>query len=129
MSPETSEDPQAMMLQAAVAKKRSSAAANNPGRWNRWLGKPAGDEAEAQAKNQELQEQNNTQSQLINKLKSEMVRIQSSHKEETYNKQQQIIQMQREMEAVEVHNTNLLKQLELARKLEHFAAQDLTTTL
>ncbi|KAL3932922.1 MAG: hypothetical protein SGBAC_010622 [Bacillariaceae sp.] len=129
VSPETSEDPQAMMLQAAVAKKRSSAAANNPGRWNRWLGKPAGDEAEAQAKNQELQEQNNTQSQLINKLKSEMVRIQSSHKEETYNKQQQIIQMQREMEAVEVHNTNLLKQLELARKLEHFAAQDLTTTL
>mmetsp|Transcript_18466 Transcript_18466/g.45767 ORF Transcript_18466/g.45767 Transcript_18466/m.45767 type:complete len:995 (-) Transcript_18466:2335-5319(-) len=129
VSPEKSEDPQAMMLQAAVAKKRSSAAANNPVRWNQWFNKPNGDQAEFQAKIQELQEQNNSQAELVKKLKSEIVRIQSSHKEETYNKQQKIIQVQREMEAVELSNTNLVKQLELARKLEHFAAQDLTTTL
>ncbi|CAJ1942364.1 unnamed protein product [Cylindrotheca closterium] len=130
VSPEKSEDPQAMMLQAAVAKKRSSAAVNNHGRWNQWFNKQAtGDEAEFQAKVQELQEQNNSQTQLIKKLRSEIVRIQSNHKEENYTKQQQIIQVQREMEAIELQNTNLMKQLELARKLEHFAAQDLTTTL
>lgn len=119
------------MLQAAVAKKRSSEAANNPGRWNKWFNnqQPTGDQAESQAKIQELQEQNASQAELIKKLRSEIVRIQSNHKEESYTTQQQILQVQREMEAVELANTNLVKQLELARKLEHFAAQDLMTTL
>jgi hypothetical protein len=76
-----------------------------------------------------LEAEKANQADIIKTLRSEIVRIQSSHKEETYHKQQKIVQVQREMEAVEVHNTNLIKQLELARKLENFAAQDLTTTL
>jgi hypothetical protein len=76
-----------------------------------------------------LEAEKANQADIIKTLRSEIVRIQSSHKEETYHKQQQIVQVRREMEAVEVHNTNLIKQLELARKLENFAAQDLTTTL
>jgi hypothetical protein len=77
----------------------------------------------------DLEEENLSQADIIKALRSEIVKIQSSHKEESYNDQQKVAQVRREMEAVELTNTNLLKQLDLARKLEHFSAQDLTTTL
>eukprot|EP00980_Cylindrotheca_fusiformis_P008254 scaffold1736_cov127-Cylindrotheca_fusiformis.AAC.68 len=123
------EDPQALFLQAAFEKKKAAAAA--PGAWKNWglFSKGSDDRGETQARIQELEAERANQADIIKTLKSEIVRIQSNHKEETYRKQQQILQVRKEMEAIELHNTNLIKQLELARKLENFAAQEFTTSL
>lgn len=122
-------DPQALFLQAALEKKKASsaAAANAAAGGRRWLGgmwnkgsEDTGDDPQLQVK--ELEEANAKQLETIKSLRSEMVKIQTMFKEEAYGNQQKMQQLQKEKEAVELKNTNLMKELGLARKLENFAA-------
>ena len=64
-----------------------------------------------------LEGENILKEQEIKTLKSEMVKMQTSYKEQAYSKTQACEKIQKEMEALELKNTNLLKELELARKL------------
>ena len=58
----------------------------------------------------------------ISRFLLNLCEIQTMFKEEAYGNQQKMQQLQKEKEAVELKNTNLMKELELARKLENFAA-------
>merc|ERR1712124_190108 len=64
-----------------------------------------------------LEVKNSKQEMEIKALKSEMVKIQSKYKEQAYGKTQQLEQLAKEKEALEMKNINLLEELELARKL------------
>ena len=120
-------DPQALFLQAALQKRNVK---NNPmGSSTRnffggLFNKPSEDEDEASVRMQELQEENNKQAEIIKNLRSEMVKMQTMFKEEAYSKQQEIQAVRKEKEAVELKNTNLMKELELARKLESLTNRD-----
>ena len=119
------EDPQALFLQAAFEKKRASVT-SPAGGWG-WGGIFKGaseDQTESQSKLQELKDENANQADIIKTLRSEIVRLQSRHKEEIYTNQQQVLQVKRDMEAVQLKNTNLTKELELARKLERFSKEE-----
>ena len=59
----------------------------------------------------------------IKNLKSEMVKMQTSYKEQAYSKTQACENLKKELEAIELKNTNLLKELELARKLNRTMAE------
>jgi len=119
-SDEASAEPQALFLAAAVEKKAVSAA-NANGSWRlgrRIFGMSSVDsEDEAQALINKLEGENILKEQEIKTLKSEMVKMQTSYKEQAYSKTQACEKIQKEMEALELKNTNLLKELELARKL------------
>jgi len=64
-----------------------------------------------------LENENSKQGVEIKTLKSEMVKMQSKYKEQAYNKKQHFDQLLKEKEAIELTNANLLKELELARKM------------
>ena len=72
---------------------------------------------------QELEAENKQQAELIKNLQSEMMKLQVSFKDQAYNAHLQIQELTKEREAVEVKNANLIRELDLARKLESFAAQ------
>jgi chromosome segregation ATPase len=120
-------DPQALFLQAAFEKKRANTAAAGGG-WNVLGGlfnKASEDDDEANVCVQELEEENNKQAEIIKNLRSEMVKMQTMFKEEAYSNQQRMQLLQKEREAVDLKNTGLMKELELARKLESFATQEI----
>lgn len=111
-------DPQALFLAAAVEKKK---AVHPPHNASSWLGgifhKTSDVEDDVQIRVDELEVENAKQSVEIKHLKSEMVKMQSMYKGIGYSNQQVIEQLQKENEAVELKCSNLLKELELARKL------------
>jgi predicted nucleic acid-binding Zn-ribbon protein len=120
-------DPQALFLQAAFEKKRAGLN-RDPSRWNVIGGlfnKASEDGNESDSRLQELEEENTKQLATIKNLRSEMVKIQTTFKEQAYGSQQKMQQVQKEREAIELKNTNLMKELELARKLQSIAAQDM----
>lgn len=120
-------DPQALFLLAAVEKKRTGNAANN-GATSSWLGgifnKASETEDDAHNRIDELEVENAKQLVEIKQLKSEMVKMQTMYKDIGYCNQQLIEQLQKENEAVELKCSNLTKELELARKLNHSMAEN-----
>ncbi len=126
-SSEAAIDPQALFLAAAVQKSAANAsAANANGSWRlgrRIFGMPSGDdEDETQAIINKLEGENTLKENEIKNLKSEMVKMQTSYKEQAYSKTQACENLKKELEAIELKNTNLLKELELARKLNRTMA-------
>lgn len=119
--------PQELFLQAAMEKKKSSATTS--GGWGRIGGlfnkgsDGAMEDDEAQTHIKDLEETNATQHETIKLLRSELVKVQAAFKEEAYNAIKKLQQLQTENQAVELKNTNLQKELELARKLSGFASQ------
>ena len=127
-SSEAAVDPQALFLAAAVQKSASNAAAANAnGSWRlgrRIFGMPSGeDDDETQAIINKLEGENTLKENEIKNLKSEMVKMQTSFKEQAYSKTQACENLKKELEAIELKNTNLLKELELARKLNRTMAE------
>ena len=121
-------DPQALFLAAAVQKSASNIAATNAnGSWRlgrRIFGMPSGeDDDETQAIINKLEGENTLKENEIKNLKSEMVKMQTSFKEQAYSKTQACENLKKELEAIELKNTNLLKELELARKLNRTMAE------
>jgi len=115
-------EPQALFLAAAVEKKASNvSAANVNGSWRlgrRMFGIAASDsEDETLVLMSKLEGENSLKKIEIKTLKSEMVKMQTNYKEQAYSKTQEIEKLQKEMEAIELKNANLLEELELARKL------------
>ena len=102
------EAPQGLFLQAVMDKQENSKKAT--GRWSlfRSAAQAAEDDPsveEIRIKN--LEEQNST---LVNKnseLQSELVKLQSAHKDEIYNKQKVITQLEGENEALKLKNQTL----------------------
>ena len=124
--------PQAMFLQAAMVRKQQTDNSGAAGGGFRMFGgifnKASDlDESEADAKIKELEEENSTQLETIKKLRSEIVNLQAKFKEDAYNNQKKLQQLQDENDAIDIKNTNLLKQLELARRLDSVAVQDDST--
>jgi chromosome segregation ATPase len=119
--------PQELFLQAAMEKKKASSTA--PGGWGRIgglfsKGSEGGmEDDEAQTRIKELEEANAAQHETIKLLRSELVKVQASFKEEAYNATKKLQQLHAENQAVELKNTNLQKELELARKLQGLASQ------
>lgn len=114
-------EPQALFLAAAVEKKAASAsAATVNGSWRlgrKIFGMASDSEDETQALISKLEGQNILKKNEIKNLKSEMIRMQTSYKEQVYGKAQECEKLQKEKEALELKNENLLKELDLARKL------------
>ncbi|OEU13996.1 hypothetical protein FRACYDRAFT_242349 [Fragilariopsis cylindrus CCMP1102] len=108
-------EPQALFLAAAVQKK-ATANGNGPS-WRGIFTKSSENEDETQAMIGNLENENSKQGVEIKTLKSEMVKMQSKYKEQAYNKKQHFDQLLKEKEAIELTNANLLKELELARKM------------
>lgn len=120
-------DPQALFLAAAVQKKSANeTAANANGSWRlgrRIFGMPAEGDDETQTLINKLEGENTLKENEIKNLKSEMVKMQTSYKEQAYSKTQACENLRKELEAIELKNTNLLKELELARKLNRTMAE------
>jgi hypothetical protein len=120
--------PQELFLQAAMEKKKSSVPTS--GAWGRIGGlfnkgsEGGSEDDEAHARIKDLEEQNTAQHETIKLLRSELVKVQAAFKEEAYHAIKKLQQLQTENQAVELKNTNLQKELELARKLQGFASQD-----
>ena len=114
-------EPQALFLAAAVEKKAANISANANGSWRlgrRIFGMSAvDDEDETQVLINKLEGENYLKENEIRALKSEMVKTQTIYKEQAYSKTQAFEKLQKEMEAIELRNTNLLQELEMARKL------------
>eukprot|EP00537_Pseudo-nitzschia_pungens_P007919 CAMPEP_0172377554 /NCGR_PEP_ID=MMETSP1060-20121228/68966_1 /TAXON_ID=37318 /ORGANISM="Pseudo-nitzschia pungens, Strain cf. cingulata" /LENGTH=989 /DNA_ID=CAMNT_0013105247 /DNA_START=210 /DNA_END=3179 /DNA_ORIENTATION=+ len=113
-------DPQALFLAAAVEKKAVHVSASNSnGSWHlrRLFGQGSENEDENQGQVEKLEAENSMKETEIKKLKSEMVKIQTTFKEEAYSKVQEYEKLQKKKEELEQSNANLLKELELARKL------------
>ena len=108
-------EPQALFLAAAVQKKAT--ANGNGSSWRGIFTKSSENEDETQAMIGNLENENSKQGVEIKTLKSEMVKMQSKYKEQAYNKKQHFDQLLKEKEAIELTNANLLKELELARKM------------
>ena len=125
--------PQAMFLQAAMVRKKqqtdNAGAAGSGFRMFGGIFNKASDldETEADARIKELEDTNATQLETIKKLRSEIVNLQAKFKEDAYNNQKKMQLLQDENDAIDLKNTNLLKQLELARRLDSVAAQDDST--
>jgi hypothetical protein len=120
-------DPQALFLQAAFAKKKATNASVVGNGWNVLGGlfnKGSEDEDDAQARVEDLEVENSKQAQIIKSLRSEMVKMQTMFKDQAYANQQKMHELLKDREAVELKNTNLMKELDLARKLERFASED-----
>lgn len=120
--------PQELFLQAAMEKKKSVAPAG--GGWGRigglfTKGSDGGmEDDEAQTRIKDLEEANAAQHETVKLLRSELVKVQAAFKEEAYNAIKKLQQLQAENQAVELKNTNLQKELELARKLQGLASRD-----
>merc|ERR1711935_451109 len=115
----TQAEPQALFLAAAVEKKAvSSATGSGSWRFTRNIFSMASEsEDETHALIIKLEGENSLKENEIKILKSEMVKMQTSYKEQAYSRTQEFEKLQKEKEAIELNNTNLLKGLELARKL------------
>jgi len=112
-------DPQALFLAAAVEKKAVSAV-NANGSWRlgrRIFGMSTDSDDEAQALITKLEGENLLRENEIKTLKSEMVKMQTNYKDKAYSMTQDYDKLKKEKEAIELQNANLLKELELARKL------------
>ena len=118
-SDKTQTEPQASFLAAAVEKKATTNINGSGSNWR--LGgiftKPSENEDDTQALISKLENENNMYEKEIKTLKSEMIKLRQKFKEEAYNKEQQFKTLQKEKEATDLTNTNLLSELELARKL------------
>jgi hypothetical protein len=116
-------DPQALFLAAALEKKKAADAAASPRGGSAWkfggiFHKSSAEGAdEPQGRIEELEIENTKQCVEIKTLKSEMVQMKTTFKEEIYAKEQECEQLRRDNEALEVKSTNLSKELELARRL------------
>eukprot|EP00535_Pseudo-nitzschia_heimii_P005469 CAMPEP_0197184720 /NCGR_PEP_ID=MMETSP1423-20130617/10413_1 /TAXON_ID=476441 /ORGANISM="Pseudo-nitzschia heimii, Strain UNC1101" /LENGTH=996 /DNA_ID=CAMNT_0042635603 /DNA_START=373 /DNA_END=3363 /DNA_ORIENTATION=- len=114
-------EPQALFLAAAVEKKASgTSAANVNGSWRlgrRIFGMTSDGEDETQPLISKLEGENVLKQNEIKNLKSEIIRIQSRYKEQAYSKVQECEKLQNENATLEFKNENLMKELELARKL------------
>ena len=115
-------EPQALFLAAAVEKKAANiSAANANGSWRlgrRIFGMSSADsEDETHMLICKLEGENSLKEMEIKTLKSEMVKMQTSYKEQAYSKLQEFEKLQKDKDAIELKNANLLKELELARKL------------
>jgi len=114
-------EPQALFLAAAVQQKAANTSAvNTNGSWRlgrRIFGMSLDSEDEAQALVNRLEAENSLKEIEIKTLKSEMVKMQTNFKEQAYGKTQGYEKLKKEMEAIELRNANLLKELDLARKL------------
>lgn len=126
-------DPQALFLAAAVEKKKIISAATNGNGSSRWdLGgmfKKGGMDVprsreDAQQRIEELEIENTKQAVELKNLKSEMVHMQSSYREKAYEKQQELGQLQKTIDAVELKCANLAKELDLARKLNQMVGKE-----
>ena len=119
--------PQAMFLEAAIAKKKATAPAQGGG-WGRlggiFGGADSNDEEDPAARVKELEEINAAQLETIKSLRSEMVKMQAQHKEEAYRAQKQLREIEDENEAILRKNVNLMKELEMARTLNEAATKD-----
>jgi aspartate beta-hydroxylase len=117
--------PQALFLQAAMNRK--VAPAPKMGIFGGIFSKGStdvGSDGEAEARCKELEEENAEQAEIIKKLRSEIVTIQASFKEAAYHSQKRLQLIQQENDDIALKNTNLQKELVLARKLGSVAAVD-----
>lgn len=113
-------DPQALFLAAAVEKKvMNTSTANGNGSWHlrRLFGQAPENGDEAHDIVEKLESENSMKQTEINKLKSELVKLQTNFKGEAYSRAQEYEKLRKEKNDLEVTNANLLKELELARKL------------
>ena len=123
--------PQALFLQAAIDRKKAAADPVGFG-WTRTIGGlfTKGSEGQEDRENEtdaiigELEEENARHMETIKILRSEIVKMQATHKEEQYSIMKKIQELEYEKESVCLKNTNLVKELQLARKLGSLAAQD-----
>lgn len=126
-------DPQANFLQAALERKKSSVATKTEG--NKWSlggflaarslsGEVPVADGEYADRIEELQTENAEQAETIKMLRSEMMKMQTMYKEKAYAAQQKMHELLQRRQEVELKNTNLMKELALARKLEYAAARD-----
>jgi len=109
-------EPQALFLAAAVEKK----ATNVNGSWTfgrKLFGGSSDNDDETQALITKLEGENSSKEVEIKTLKSEMVKMQTNYKEQAYSQSQELEKLLKEKEAIELKNETLLKELELARKL------------
>jgi chromosome segregation ATPase len=121
-------DPQANFLQAALERKKLFVKAES--KWNVLGGLLAGRTAsedlghESPERLHELEAENAKQAEIIKNLRSEMMKMQTTHKDAVYSTQQKMLELEKERDDVQLKNRNLMKELELARKLDAFAARD-----
>jgi succinate dehydrogenase/fumarate reductase flavoprotein subunit len=122
-------DPQANFLQAALDRKK----AGSKGESIKWgvlggllAGRGTGDETggDLQERLQELEAENASQAEVIKDLRKDMMTMQTGYKEKAYTAQQQMQEVMKERDEVLLKNKNLMKELELARKLQSFASRD-----
>lgn len=102
------EAPQGLFLQAIMDKQESSKRAS-AGRWS-IFSKPAQGDEDATVEEiriKGLEEQNATLSNKTTELQSDLVKMQTSHKDEIYKKQKQILQLESENEALKLKNQAL----------------------
>jgi chromosome segregation ATPase len=126
-------DPQALFLQAAV--QRRQALESTKGQGSKWsvIGNFLGarttsevtEDVEAQEHVQELELENAKQAEIIKHLRSEMMKMQGTFKEQVYTQEQNMQELIKERDTMASKNANLVKELQLARKLESLAAQDI----
>ena len=114
-------------LAAAVEKKKSAAPDKPAGNW-RFGGmfkKTSTDvEDDVQGRIEELEIENTKQAVEISNLKKEMYDMQTTHKEELYSKEQEVLLIRRANEALGLKSANLQKELDLARKLNQSMTEE-----
>lgn len=102
------EAPQGLFLQAVMDKQENSKKAAS--RWSLFRSAiPATDDDPSveEIRIKSLEEQNSSLVTKNSELQSELVKLQSSHKDEIYNKQKQISQLEGENEALKLKNQTL----------------------
>merc|ERR1712115_265595 len=103
-------DPQALFLQAAFEKKKQADMEKPNGTWGMLGGlfaKPSEDFSENQEKLQDLATKNAAQLEAIQNLRSELVKMQTMHKDQAYAAQQKMKALEDEKSLIEQKNTNL----------------------
>ena len=120
-------DPQANFLQAALDRKKSLIR-NESVKWGvlggLLTGRATADEAggDMQERLQELQAENAQQAEVIKNLRKEMMTTLTDYKEKAYTALQQMQELVKERDDILLKNTNLKKELDLARKLQSMAS-------
>lgn len=114
-------EPQALFLAAAVEKKAGNVSAGTAnGSWRlgrRMFGMSSESEDETQALISNLEGSISLKDNDIKTLKSEMVKMQTAYKAQAYSRTQEYEKLLKEKESIELKNANLVRELELARKL------------
>mmetsp|Transcript_44346 Transcript_44346/g.107208 ORF Transcript_44346/g.107208 Transcript_44346/m.107208 type:complete len:981 (+) Transcript_44346:371-3313(+) len=95
--------PQGLLLQAAMDKSAS----NNKKKWGIFGGKQDQNMSVDEIRIKTLQERNDAMEESITEIRSEMVRMQTAHKEELYNAQKKIARLEGENDALSLQNATL----------------------